>query len=578
MNLNTFSHKGARFLYMAVLLCASNILFAQKPAVYSYGVYGYGDTTHLYVESVGGLQHQYYEDSYAGKKTIPGFAHTDTYVDMAKDSVWVMSDFGDEVYCNAGTVSNGYIQWDTQRVDRHTLLFVTHINSNRLEFEVTDKYGEDLSPMVSYGRLPGVLTKMRRNGQVYMELKGVAKAKNIRIDLGSIAKAKRVSGRELNNIKQQKMIITTRVFDSVQLNWRGDLDFSHAAWNRGNYKATQKSFPYDTVIHFAGGTVALKRIRIDPLPEHYQLFAELHQHSNGDAYDRTGSIFIIPQGREHTFFEGMWQHPDSLPLIKGKDGQRYQGIVATDDYLPIVELVRFFTPFGVRHFNDRVQLEGLEWEDEAYYKQEITDLMPMLQGEVWVGAFIGNYDGGGHIVSLDLKAYPNSDLWEFATEKNLVMPLFSTCNVLEMGGQNYGKLFGTDTLRVEFDIPEGYRSIRLRYICTGHGGWGTGDEFVPKQSEIVVDSKERFLFTPWRSDCGTFREFNPVSGNFWNGTSSSDYSRSGWCPGTATQPAYFDLSGLEPGHHVLTLSIPQGAPVEGGFSHWNASGTLILER
>jgi len=577
MKMNTFSRRGVCFLYMAVLLCASNILFAQKPTLYTYGVYGYGDTTHLFVKSAGGLQHQYYEDSYAGKKTIPGFAHTDTYIDLAQDSVWVMSDFGDEVFCNAGAISNNRIQWDTQRIDKHTLLLVTNINSNRLEFEVTDKYGEDVSPLVSYGRLPGVLTKMRRNGQVFMELKDAVKDKSIKINLASLAKARRVSGREMNNIKQHKMIITTRVFDSVQLNWRGDLDFRSADWNKHNAKATQMAFPFDTVIHFAGGTVALKRLHIDPLPEHYQLFAELHQHSNGDAYDRTGSIFIIPQEKEHTFFEGMWQHPDSLPLVKGKDGQRYQGIVATEDYLPIVELVRFFTPFGVKHFNDRVQLEGLDWEDEAYYKQEITDLMPLLNDDVWVGAFIGNYDGGGHIVTLDLKAYPNSELWEFSDQKKRVMPLFSTCNVLEMGGQNYGKIFGTDTLRVEFDIPEGFSSIRLRYICTGHGGWGEGDEFVPKQSEIVVDGKERFLFTPWRSDCGTFREFNPVSGNFWNGTSSSDYSRSGWCPGTATQPVYFDLSNLKPGHHVMTLSIPQGDPVEGGFSHWNVSGALILE-
>lgn len=33
---------------------------------------------------------------------------------------------------------------------------------------------------------------------------------------------------------------------------------------------------------------------MDLLPEHYQIFAEAMEYSNGDAYDRTGSIFIIP--------------------------------------------------------------------------------------------------------------------------------------------------------------------------------------------------------------------------------------------------------------------------------------------
>ena len=562
MNLR-HSPNGVHFLYLVLLLCAYNTIGAQR--TYTYGIYGYGDTTRLYVECMDYIRNLYYEDTYAGQQTVPGFAHTETYVDLQQDSVWQYSFFDDEHYCTAWRLSRDDMEWDTQRVDRHTVLYLTYINSNKMEFLMSDKYKEEVSPLTNYGRLPGTLVEFRRNGQVYMKLEKVEKRKSIGMVFP--VNVKRISGRELNNLKQQKMILTTRVFDSVQLYW-GD-----------EHKWSASSLPYDTVVHFAGGTVALKRMHLDTLPAHYQLFAELHQRSNGDAYDRTGSIFIIPQGREHTFFEGMRHSPDSLPITLGRDGKQYQGIRATEDYLPIVEMVRFFTPFGVNHFNDRVQLDGLEWADEAYYKQEVTDLMPLLQGEVWIGAFIGNYDRGGHIIDLDLKAYPNSEIWSFEDNGHrLVMPLFSTCNVLEMAGQTYGTLFGTDTLSVEFDLPEGCTSVRLRYILTGHGGWDTGDEFVPKQSHITIDGRDHYYYTPWRSDCATFRELNPVSGNFWNGTSSCDYSRSGWCPGTATQPVYFDLTGLAPGHHTLTLAIPQGDPVEGGFSHWNASGCLIIEK
>lgn len=246
-------------------------------------------------------------------------------------------------------------------------------------------------------------------------------------------------------------------------------------------------------------------------------------------------------------------------------------------YQPPVELMRFFTSFGIGHFNDRVQLEGLEWEDENYYKQEVTDLGGYLQGEVWIGVWIGNYDGGGHRVTLDLKSYPGEEIFDGPTSEGddkLCQPLFNTCNVLEMAGQNYGKLFGTDSLHVDFWIEEGAHQ-RLRYISTGHGGWGGGDEFNPKSNSILIDGKPAFVYTPWRCDCGRYREWNPVSGNFWNGTSSSDYSRSGWCPGTATQPVYFDLSGLEPGKHTMTIAIPQGEPQEGSFSHWSVSGVIV---
>ena len=92
---------------------------------------------------------------------------------------------------------------------------------------------------------------------------------------------------------------------------------------------------------------------------------------------------------------------------------------------------------------------------------------------------------------------------------------------------------------------------------------------------ILIDGEKMFVHTPWRCDCATFREMNPVSGNFWNGQSSSDLSRSGWCPGTATQPVYFDLSFLKPGKHTITIAIPQGDDEGNSFNHWMVSGMLI---
>jgi len=266
-----------------------------------------------------------------------------------------------------------------------------------------------------------------------------------------------------------------------------------------------------------------------------------------------------------------------LPYFIDKAGERYPGMIADETYDPPIELVRFFTPFGVRKYNEYRKLENQAWAEEARYKQDISDLGPMLDGDVYIGAFIGNYDAGGHKLSLRLKAYPEEDVWDLSdSDKFLITPLFNTCNIMEMAGQNYGRFFGTDSLTVTFDVPEGARELTLRYIITGHGGWDQGDEFVPKANTILIDGKPMFTHTPWRSDCGTYRTLNPASGNFWNGMSSSDYSRSGWCPGTATQPVYFNLTGLRPGKHTLTVAIPQGTPEGGSFSSWSVSGALII--
>jgi hypothetical protein len=302
---------------------------------------------------------------------------------------------------------------------------------------------------------------------------------------------------------------------------------------------------------------------------------ELTTYSNGDAYDRTGSVFLIPQS-EISFVDALVSGPEKLPAFEGKDGEVYQGFLLTENYKPPVELVRFFTPFGVRHFNDRVQLAGLNWENEAYYKQEISDLSSELKGEVVIGIFIGNYDGGGHKINLDLSFYPGSTNWENREKtQQWMLPLFNTTNILEMAGQNYGKLFGTDSLKLEFEVPEGVSKLRLRYISTGHGGWGGGDEFNPKENQLFIDDILRFVHTPWRGDCATYRKLNPVSGNFWNGMSSSDLSRSGWCPGEATEPVYFNLPDLKPGKHSISVAIPQGQSEGNSFSYWSVSGILL---
>ena len=147
-----------------------------------------------------------------------------------------------------------------------------------------------------------------------------------------------------------------------------------------------------------------------------------------------------------------------------------------------------------------------------------------------------------------------------------------------MAGQDYATMFDVDKgLEVTFTLKQDCENVQLRYITTGHGGWGNGDEFVPKVNTIFLDDKKVFQFTPWRTDCGSYRLYNPASGNFANGLSSSDLSRSNWCPGTLTNPNYIDLGNLKAGTHTMRIHIPQGKPEGTSFSAWNVSGVLISD-
>ena len=533
------------FLLMALLplMAVAQVKIPKGANRFTYWQIEYGeqnDTTLITVECNPDGSILILTPELEGKK-IPGYCQTVTSADYAADSITV--------------------EWKHDG-NRH----ITSVNSNTLEFEMDEKAPVNVNPLPYYGLNKGVLRSFTRNGQKRLMLAKAEKIKNLESRIKNPKSARRVTPRELDRIMKDRLVVTTRIFDHEQICW---------GKKNAHIDGGIRAIPADTVLHYAGGTLILKKVKLPRLPHHYQHFVEIHQQSNGDAYDRTGSLFIVTPG----FFEGINQHPDSLPTFVGRDGQRYQGMISQTGYDAPLELVRFFTPFGVGHFNDRMKGYGIDWRDKTYYRQEITDLYH-FDDDVVIGAWIGNYDGGGHIVTVDIKSYPNDyTIPEDNTEvSGLALPVFNTCNVLERAGQNYGKLFATDSLTVIFKLYPETKSAKLRYISTGHGGWGEGDEFVPKTNTILIDGKPAFTHTPWREDCGCYRDLNPVSGNFWNGLSSSDFSRSGWCPGTATQPIYFDLSPWIDGEeHTLTVAIPQGKPVEGMFSHWAVSGTLIVE-
>ncbi|MGN0033329.1 MAG: peptide-N-glycosidase F-related protein [Candidatus Limimorpha sp.] len=554
-------------LFFTLFFAAFSALAQQKLVYQSYFLGSdSGDTTFRMVERFKN-QLKITDIDELPDNLIPGMSSDIVFVDYEDDSVFVQMNFNDgESFFSAKKLSGTDIQF--VNIGEETVLgynckrYKTSINSNTVEVWMTDDLGFDATPITSRGYLKGVMVRQMINGGRVLELKSVVKDKKLKKNVIPQNLGVRKGIGDLDKIKLDKLIVRERIFNDDQIH------FADIERFRGD-------MPFDTVIHFSYGTIILKRVNMPLLPEHYQYFVELRQKSNGDAYDRAGSVFVIPQDRRLSLLDALTDSIQVVPGMTAKDGGVYHGIMLADDFEPVVELLRFFTPFGVGHFNGRVNIDGLEWEDEAYYKMEVTELSDRLSGDVLIGAFIGNYDGGGHEVSLDIVAYPQDYSGDTEGNNRWSLPLFNTCNVMEMSGQNYGKFFRTDSLTVEFEVPENVDNLRLRYISTGHGGWGGGDEFNPKENTIIIDGVKRCVLTPWRCDCGTYRELNPVSGNFWNGVSSSDYSRSGWCPGTATNPVYIDLNDIKPGRHYITVAIPQGENEGGSFSHWMVSGVLL---
>ncbi|MFV8327530.1 PNGase F N-terminal domain-containing protein [Flavobacterium sp. ZS1P14] len=439
----------------------------------------------------------------------------------------------------------------------------TVVNSNSIELWYTDQLGVKGAPAI-LGQNLGLVLETVRNGNAVVTASKIeqlnkAQANFISNDFYTAPKTDVLSYRDFLWKSRFK---TIKVFEEELVRFSDDAKSN------------------DSILRFANGLILVRKIKFPEIRKGQKVFIDIQQNSNGDAYDRTGTAFIIPMDKSRSFLDGLQKGIKELPVYTNGNQSEYQGVVATDNYTPPLELMRFFTPFGIKQYN-YLELKDKKWHEITPYRQEITDLADYLSNkELWVGMTIGNYDKGGHRVAMSITIHPGENESEESPilNENKVLPLFNTVNILEMKGQNYGSMFTNEKgLEVTFTLDKDVKNAQLKYITTGHGGWENGDEFVPKKNTVLLDGKAVFSFIPWRQDCGSYRLFNPSSGNFADGLSSSDLSRSNWCPGTVTNPTYIDLGDLKAGKHTIQVQIPMGKPEGGSFSAWNVSGCLIWE-
>lgn len=430
----------------------------------------------------------------------------------------------------------------------------TTVNSNSIELWYTNELPLKAAPTV-LGQNLGIVLEMNRNGNFIIQASKVEKLKSLPENLIPSTRVNPTDLLTYRDLLWKSRFTTINVFTNETINF------------------SDQSKSNDSILRFANGTIILKKIKFPEIKSGNQIFIDVEEQSNGDAYDRTGSVFAISENQKVSFLDGLKNGVKTLPAYTNGNGKEYRGVVKTDEYTPLLELMRFFTPFGVKQYNT-IELKGKKWQESVSYRQDISELQSFLNNrEIWIGTFIGNYDKGGHKISVNITIHNEENQ---KTKNTYLLPLFNTTNIMEMAGQDYATMFNNEKgLEVTFNLERDVKNAKLRYITTGHGGWENGDEFLKKENTIFINDQKIHSFIPWREDCGSYRLYNPASGNFPNGLSSSDYSRSNWCPGTVTNPTTINLGDLKAGTHKIQIKIPQGEPEGSSFSSWNVSGVLI---
>lgn len=382
--------------------------------------------------------------------------------------------------------------------------------------------------------------------------------------------------------------LTIQVFDKTEVCFRPD---KLKGYNEADA---------DGVIRLVNGRVILKKIHIPAYRRGVTVTAAVAVESAGDRWDKTGSCFVLPKESVINML-GVARDEQKYPEADTSRVEGLKGILGGSGYLPAVELMRFMTPFGVGFYSSAddeksslrkpVYIDG--WAKNVQWKQDVTDRYSCLEGEVYVGLFIDTWTAEGYIASLTIDV-KESTVPEDKLRRTRVLPLINTVPYV---GQGIPDIFARKNITVEVDIPEKAGNVCLKYITTGHGGHSGGDEFTRQLNVVTVDQDTVISFVPWRTDCASFRRFNPTSG-VWlvkrevayigekgyetkemeEPLASSDLSRSNWCPGTDVWPETACLKGLKPGRHAVTFSIPRAQPAVGDkLNHWLVSAYLVWD-
>ncbi|MGP1521428.1 MAG: PNGase F N-terminal domain-containing protein [Treponema sp.] len=332
------------------------------------------------------------------------------------------------------------------------------------------------------------------------------------------------------------------------------------------------------IIRLVNGRLILKKLELPKYERNVCIKLKVRLVSNGDAYDRSGSIFILNNSKKGVTPIDIAQNK-KYPKMEGKLDE-YHGIIKVEDYEPCVEAMRFMTPFGVGYYS-----QGYEkqlplpdkidaWEKDVKWECDISHLYSLLEDSAYLGCWIDTWVKGGFLINVTLEITESKE--NKPMEKYKVLSLINTCPYI---GQNYPDVFAyyKDGISVKAKLEENIKEAKLYYTTTGHGG-NNGDEFHKKENVISLNGKELKRFIPWNDSCKEYRKWNPTSAVFDDGVASSDLSRSNWCPGSVVLPISIPLKELNLEDSTFNFCVTKASrTVEDNLNFWLISSYLVYK-
>lgn len=117
------------------------------------------------------------------------------------------------------------------------------------------------------------------------------------------------------------------------------------------------------------------------------------------------------------------------PLVDSMKYENLKGIVASEKYQPVIELMRFMTPFGVGYYSKNDSSESKQkpvyidrWAENVEWSEDITHLYSIFKDSVYVGIYIDTWTKEGFLVNLDI----DIEVFGKKTKEISVNPIINT--------------------------------------------------------------------------------------------------------------------------------------------------------
>ena len=150
------------------------------------------------------------------------------------------------------------------------------VNSNTIELWYTKELSYKGGPSI-LGQNLGLVLELNRNGNYQIQAKKIDQLKKMPLEMEVPQHNKKsVDLLTYKDLLWKSRFTTLPVFKNEIINF------------------SEESKSNDSILRFANGTIIVKKVRFPEIKNGSQLFVDVTEQSNGDAYDRTGSVFIIP--------------------------------------------------------------------------------------------------------------------------------------------------------------------------------------------------------------------------------------------------------------------------------------------